>query len=82
MWEGLDVGLKVVAGIGSLGLIAWEIHRRLQNLDSTHGPGQQVVDRLREEVDNLKAEQRRQRWYDLLLAIVVAVIALAHIIPH
>ena len=83
MWEQLDAGFKVAAGIGALFLVAWEIYRRLQNLDATHGPGLQKVDRLREEIDILKAEQRRQRWYDLLLAIVVAAVALGHIFsPH
>ena len=83
MFEQLDGGLKVAAGIGSLALVVWDIRRRRQNLDPSHVPGQQVVDRLREEVKNLKAEQGRQRWYDLWLAIVVAVVALGHIIsPH
>ena len=79
----LETGLTIAAGIGALFLVAWEVYRRFQNLDATHGPGLQEVDRLRKEVEILKAEQRRQRWYDLLLAIVVAAVALGYIFsPH
>lgn len=71
--------LEVVGGIGALLLLAWEIYRRFENKNATLGPGLQEVERLREEVDIMKAEQRRQRWYDLLLALVVVAIALGHI---
>ena len=74
--------LEVMALLGASALAAWEFHRKRKNLDSTHVAGQQVVNQLRKEVENLKAEQGRQRWYVILLAIIVVVVGLAHIIPR
>lgn len=71
-WEALSV---ILAGA----YLVYELSRTRQKRDPNPVPNQQLIDRLREEVENLKVQQKRQRWNDVGLALLMLVIVIVHL---
>lgn len=71
--------LNGLVAILTIVCLAYELRRTLQNRDLEYVANQQLIDRLREEVENLKDEQKQQRWNDVGLAVVLLVIVLVQL---